>query len=359
MYFKSLYKIIIVLNLSFNLFSQNPLTKIFLHLGNCEDKFVCYFNKNPQIKLLSKKDNNQKIELLFFLPEIIINEEVDNLINKINSTKSNYYKIFILKEHGGLKIKFIYDPAFVYKIEVSEFDAISSFKGIVFTILHKKIVHEKPNLNFLNFKPKILIDIGHGGHDCGAKGSCNVTEKEITYSIGKKLQKLLEKNGFNVFLTRDNDKFVGLDERTYFANFLPAAIFISLHANFSQNKNASGIETFYADHSLLNSYNFEDQKKYLIRQKNNLLDENNKLVANIIHQSVYEEAKKINPDLIDRKVKRSVSQVLLGTEMTSILIELGFLSNSKECLLLSDPKYQQSLANGIFNGIKIYFNQLN
>ncbi len=150
-----------------------------------------------------------------------------------------------------------------------------------------------------------------------------------------------------------------MDDDTKFVNLLYALIFISLHANFSKNKNASSIETFYADHSLLNKYNFFGERYFIDKQKNNLLDENNKFVANVIHNSVFNEAKKMNPELVDRKVKRSVSQVLLGTEMTSILIELGFLSNAKECELLNNQKYQQALANGIFEGICNYFSQLN
>ena len=332
----------------------NELTKVFLHLGNKDDKLVVYFKENPEFKILSKKNNTQKTQTqeVFSLTNIgqLSSETKDN-INKINLNKHPFYKIKILeniKNDNSINFQITYNTEFVSEIKPFIFNAISSFKGLTFNILHKEIIR----LNEVK-KPIIVLDLGHGGNDTGAVGKDNVAEKNITYAIGIKLKKLLDKKGFNVYLTRDSDKFIALDQRTTFANLLPATIFISIHANFSKNRNASGIETYYADNNLLTSVGNGP-----IEKSDNLRSSQNKLLADVLHKELMNTVMKNNSNIVDRKVKKSISQVLLGAEMPAVLIEVGFVSNDEECKLLNSDEHQQIISQGVYNGICLYFNSL-
>ena len=92
----------------------------------------------------------------------------------------------------------------------------------------------------------IIIDPGHGGKDPGAVGPGGIYEKDLTLDIALKLKRLLEHDGnFNVLLTRENDIFIPLEERTAFANRHNGDLFISIHVNSHSYSNRSGIETYY------------------------------------------------------------------------------------------------------------------
>ena len=93
---------------------------------------------------------------------------------------------------------------------------------------------------------RIVIDPGHGGHDTGTIGPTGLEEKTVVLDVALKLRKLLEQNtGCEVVMTRSGDTFVPLEERTAIANEKSADLFISIHANASQDNSARGIETYY------------------------------------------------------------------------------------------------------------------
>lgn len=347
--------LIISTDLNAKISTRNEISKVFYHMGICEDKLVFYFKSKPVVKLISKKNNKKGItEEIYSFTDVKLSNESKEAIHKINNLTNIYCEINILQKNSDpeIKLSIKYDQKYVSRVDLFRFDAISLFNGITFNILHKNIGNNvKINLK----KPNIIIDMGHGGDDCGAIGENEICEKNITYSIGIKLKNLLDKKGYNVYLTRDCDKFVALDERTTFANLLPASIFVSIHANYSKNTSACGVETYYADNSLLGKYNF-DNNILIANEINKSGDEKNKILADLIHMYVLEEAHKINSGLINRKVKKSVSQVLLGAEMPAILIEIGFVSNKKECELLNTQVYQDAIAKGLSRGISAYFN---
>ena len=92
---------------------------------------------------------------------------------------------------------------------------------------------------------RIVVDPGHGGHDPGAMRS-GMKEKDITLYVSRKLKSILENEyGYEVFMTRNEDDYVALEERTAFANSEAADLFVSVHVNSSRNKKAKGIETYY------------------------------------------------------------------------------------------------------------------
>ena len=91
---------------------------------------------------------------------------------------------------------------------------------------------------------RIVIDAGHGGHDPGAHGN-GINEAELTLDVAVRLQKLLDKAGVEVIMTRDTDVFIPLEERTAIANREGADLFLSIHANASRNIQARGVETYF------------------------------------------------------------------------------------------------------------------
>lgn len=114
----------------------------------------------------------------------------------------------------------------------------------------------------LFLKKRIVIDAGHGGHDPGAVGPNKLYEKDVVLDIALKLRELLQKNAnYEVFLTRDKDVFIPLEQRTAIANSKNADLFVSIHANASSNRSAKGIETY-----MLNWTNSEESMKVAARE---------------------------------------------------------------------------------------------
>jgi N-acetylmuramoyl-L-alanine amidase len=222
----------------------------------------------------------------------------------------------------------------------------------------EEIIHEKKEKRL-----KILIDPGHGGKDPGTIGRFKkLKEKDIVLSIAKLLEKKLTEN-FKIYLTRNTDKYLTLEERTRIANKLKCDLFISLHLNYSSNYETTGLQTFY-----LNNTNDEGVIK-LARRENGLsntlefikLDlaktfETNLSVdfAKIMHKEIITTMSQHYNTSQDQGVKSAIFYVLWGAKMPSILIELGFLSNKKEEKLFSNKIFLDRLTDGIFSGIKNY-----
>ena len=174
----------------------------------------------------------------------------------------------------------------------------------------------------------IVLDAGHGGKDPGANNG-DAIEKEITLSIAKMTQEILEDAGYKVKMIREDDRFVELTERPVIANRKNAKVFVSIHCNSSEDGEGKGIETFYTE-----------QKR-----------ESDQELAEKIHKEIIKQT-----EADDRGVKTADYTVIVRTEMPAVLIETGFLTNSTECELLKDEEYQKKLAEGIAEGIILYLN---
>lgn len=157
-------------------------------------------------------------------------------------------------------------------------------------------------------------------------------------------------------LTRDVDCNVELDNRTFIANAQNADLFISLHANYASNKKVSGIETFYFKPSLLRTkfstldYTEMQVVHWIMRERSM---KSHKL-AQLVHNRLLNCVQKAYSNVIDRRVKYAVSQVLLNTQIPAILVEIGFVSNEKEAMLLQAKSYQKLIAHGICKGVCVY-----
>ncbi|MDD4310650.1 MAG: N-acetylmuramoyl-L-alanine amidase, partial [Candidatus Cloacimonetes bacterium] len=232
-----------------------------------------------------------------------------------------------------------------------------------------KIIHiDKPKDNSVI---TIVLDPGHGGRDPGAVGKkLKAQEKAINLAVALKVKLMLEKElGITALLTRSDDRFVSLQDRTKFANEKRADLFVSLHTNASKNTSSHGLETYYlstaqstdnrAVEALENDVVELFEGGRAAKSKYDDLDfilsdlsqaehlENSNILAAGVQQNLTAGTK-----ALDRGVKQANFYVLRGAFMPSILVEMGFISNPEEEQLLVNEEYQERLARTIFEGIK-------
>ena len=178
-----------------------------------------------------------------------------------------------------------------------------------------------------NSGPVIVVDAGHGGHDQGAFASGGLTEKELTLSIARHIQKAGEAQNVRVILTRTEDQSLSLADRILIANRYKADLFISLHTNFNdQNSSASGIEAFISEQNA----KFEESKVWsdkVVKQLTGLTGVN------------------VNG------VKTYDFYLLKENSIPAVLLELGYLSNKADNAYLSDEKNQELISQRIIAAV--------
>ena len=218
----------------------------------------------------------------------------------------------------------------------------------------------------------IVIDAGHGGRDPGAVGYKKYREKIVTFNVAKELQKNLKSRGYKVYMTRDRDKYVKLSKRTKFANKKHADIFVSIHANAVDKKNAhkvSGVECYFLSPSRSskakrvaakeNSADLSEMNRYGKNSFLNLLNHHNILASNKLaidlQRGMLGALNKKYKDVKDGGVREGPFWVLVGAQMPSVLVEVGFISHPKEAKRLVNSKYIKTMAKGLADGIERYF----
>jgi N-acetylmuramoyl-L-alanine amidase len=217
---------------------------------------------------------------------------------------------------------------------------------------------------------RVVIDPGHGGKDYGAPGYLKgVHEKTVSLQIARKLAKKIKAElGLEVILTRNQDRFLTLEERTAFANTKSADLFISIHTNASRDRRAYGIETYFlnlatdeeairvaAMENATSTKNISDLQKILYDlMQNAKINESSRLAAYVQSSTIRHLKNKRYSRIKSKGVKQAPFYVLLGAQMPSILIETSFISNARECKRLVSPQFQERLAEGIVEGIRRY-----
>lgn len=248
-------------------------------------------------------------------------------------------------------------------------------RGIIFVLAFSFILSSYTPLNVKDFSIKtIVIDAGHGGKDPGCLGA-HVEEADVALSIALKLKGNIQKNipGVKVILTRDSDKFIELHERANIANTNGADLFISVHCNSAISSSAYGTETYTMGlHKTSGNLQVMERENSVIKQEDNY--ENNYsgfehtdeyyIMREIMQSSNIRNsvkfASKVENKFVNSAKRRSrgVNQagflVLWKTTMPSVLIETGFLSNTKEESFLKTADGQTKIADGIFEAIKEY-----
>lgn len=175
----------------------------------------------------------------------------------------------------------------------------------------------------------IVIDPGHGGTDSGAVGKNGIQEKNVVLKVAKEIEKLnkyLFQNRFEIYLTRYTDTLISLRDRTKLAEKLKADLFISLHCNHSENRNAKGIEV------------------YVFNRKNK------RTKSSILYAYRIQKAMQQNLGFKTRGVKFADFQVLreASNKYPALLIEMGFLSNRDESLYLNEHKNLRKVSRIIY-----------
>jgi N-acetylmuramoyl-L-alanine amidase/type II secretory pathway predicted ATPase ExeA len=221
---------------------------------------------------------------------------------------------------------------------------------------------------------RIAIDPGHGGSDTGAMGPHGLVEKNLCLDVALRLGQLIEENiaGAQVVYTRKRDRYVSLEDRTAIANDAKADLFVSIHANSSDSREARGVETYYL--SLLAS----PESMKLATRENALalssLHDLPELIQKITRNQKISESKQLAEDMqnalsqrlqlvsrreTNRGVKQAPFVVLTGANMPAILSEISFLSNASDESLLLESSQRQRVAEGLFRGIADYLDSLN
>lgn len=218
----------------------------------------------------------------------------------------------------------------------------------------------------------IVIDPGHGGHDPGAVGPTKLKEKDVNLAVAKALKKKLDLAGSSfgvsrVILTREDDRFIPLEERPAIAKKEKADLFISIHCNAAKNRDARGIETYIlsftddpqslavaARENVSTTKSLSDLedivKNYLLSSK---LDESKRL-GNYVQNSLIEYISGRYSSINNKGVKKAPFIVLIGADIPSVLVETSFITNPEDEKNYRDPDYINSIAEGIFAGVKAY-----
>jgi N-acetylmuramoyl-L-alanine amidase len=224
---------------------------------------------------------------------------------------------------------------------------------------------------------RVVIDPGHGGKDPGARGR-GLVEKDVVLNVSKLLASRLRQDGIEVFLTRRDDRFLSLEQRTAIANSQDADLFISVHANASSNTALRGVEVYY-----LNNTDNRGTLRLAAMENNLHWDPHDPKLAGEIPDLSYilsdlrqtykvEESKQLAEQLQGAVVNRLGSEwdsiedlgvkegpfyVLVGAYMPCVLVEVSFLTNSIEGRRLASAKYQRALADGMYEGVRRYLSQ--
>ncbi len=216
----------------------------------------------------------------------------------------------------------------------------------------------------------IVVDAGHGGKDNGTVGATRLKEKDVTLVLAHRLRRRLIDDGFTVIMTREDDRYLSLQERADVVAATHPDFFVSIHANAASSTLARGYETFYLSDPDNDAFdperpfgerdyhygNFFEEQQEMGKMYVNLLDRasGERRYKSIVLAELIHDAMKLHLRSRDRGVKRGKFFVLKNTNTPAVLIEVGFLSNPKEETLLRSPSYQGKIVKGIAGGLASY-----
>ena len=337
--------------ISVNNFSDVLLNKNFTN--NDTEKIIIYFG-------------DTKIKITANISFIIINDKPYQLQNNVFQRKDEYYVplddfLALLTQHTNTNYSMNYNSMSINLSSVIQNSPIDKTTDLI---------KEKKKWQF----DTIIIDPGHGGKDPGSVGYKGTKEKDIVLDVSKRLARKIQKNlRVKTILTRDEDVFIRLQDRTKFANTNEGDLFISIHVNSNESKKPYGFETY-----LLKPGRNQEAINVALRENSVIELEGNKfeqltdeqLIQATIAQSGFvqysEKFAALVQEEIDKRVQsrnRGVKQagfyVLMGASMPNVLIELGYISNPNEEKKLNSSSYRDMLATSIYYAILEYQKILN
>lgn len=319
-----------------------------------------YDKKYPEIKSVVTQDvNSQKRIVLELSSEFEINKTyVDQLQDGV------FFLSFSLKKEIGVpEITNVGSLDEIIDLVLQDEDGLQEIKK-----------EERKDAIKLYQKPEkvIIIDAGHGGKDPGAIGYASKKEKDITLDIAKFLHDELKKEpNYKVYLTRNNDRFLSLSERSLIARKYNADLFISLHADAAGNTKATGLSVYTLSDKAsdaeaeklakkenksdviagidLTGYNSE-VKDFLINLSQEHSKEDSRVFAKTLVQNL-----KGDIDVKSQSTRSAGFAVLKNANMVSVLIEMGYLTNKKDAKIMESYSFKKKLSKAIKKSVHEYF----
>lgn len=218
----------------------------------------------------------------------------------------------------------------------------------------------------------VVLDPGHGGNDPGAESKAGLSEKDVTLDVAKRLKALLEADGLQVLLTREDDRALSLRERAEFANARKADLFVSIHLNSFPNQGRRGIETFVRgvstdplverlalEENRASGYTQSDFKALLEKVFVDAQRVESHRLGDLVQKGLVRSLKPADPALQDRGLKTAPFVVLIATDMPGVLAEVSCLSHEEEARRLAKPEHRQQLAEALYAGLATYVDARN
>jgi N-acetylmuramoyl-L-alanine amidase len=198
----------------------------------------------------------------------------------------------------------------------------------------------------------VVLDPGHGGFDKGARNAFGM-EKNYALDVARLLRPMLQKKGFKVVLTRENDVFIPLHMRARIANATKDSIFVSLHFNATNsNRDATGFEIFSLTPRGAPSTDDDALALHFVNmQAGSPVDAQSFVLSSTVFHSMLGHLEEV-----DRGIKRARFAVLRHTKVPSILVEGGFLSETGNSKRVADPAWRAKFAEALSIGIENYRN---
>ncbi len=333
-------------------------------------RFVIEFNRMPEIKMGLLKE---PLRLFFDL----YGADFSFTKNLFKFSSTPVKDLRLGRQKWGTRVVFDLKAPVKWK-----FFTLKSPPRLVLDIFHDE-VHTSKEKQGHDTKEKVpippqwvvAVDAGHGGHDPGAIGPGGVREKDITLKVSRLLKDILEKKyHIKVVLTREDDRYIELQERTRIANRANADLFVSIHLNAHRNHRVRGIETY-----ILNWTNDEEALRVAARENQITIKEmkqkqgtlsvilaslrrsakrdHSLKLAYLMHNEILKKVAK-RYRLSDNGIKQALFYVLVGAEMPSVLVELAYISNPKEAKLLKKKTVQWAYAEAIARAIYRYLMSL-
>ncbi len=274
---------------------------------------------------------------------------VDGMVTRLRSyTTTTGSRIALDLDGRGYRRVFFLPEPFRVVIDVARHPPVASARG-------------KRNVT------RVVLDPGHGGSDPGAIGSGGLREKDVTLDVAHRVAPILAKDGILVLLTRDDDRFVKLEERTARANAFEGDLFVSIHCNAAENHAHRGVETY-----VLDTANGDIAARVAARENATSAGAAADLGAILSTMRMADQATRSNKlaellqratvaslapsygDIPDSGVHTAGFYVLVGARMPSALFETSYISNPTDEERLGSEDFRKQLADAIANAIRAY-----
>ncbi len=193
----------------------------------------------------------------------------------------------------------------------------------------------------------VVVDAGHGGQDSGTAGH-GLQEKIATLEIARRVERRLKGLGISTRMTRTDDTYIELEDRSAMTAKLKAAAFVSIHLNASTAGEVAGLETYFSS-ARVTGEGVPQRQRLAMKSSKAMQDQRSELLASIIQRRVC-----ASTGAADRGARDSRLYVVLHAHCPAVLVECGYLTNGEECSQLKQDAYQEKLAAGIADSVRQY-----